>query len=1107
MRVGYYYSSYGGFAKVGSSLKTMDLYDVLFNSPGLAKLNPKHNKHEVGSIWFHTNDKTGIEYNPVSDGLLCCDIDAISKEECKKIMDSFDKLSLAFPCLISTWYSFSYYNNEKSYGGLHIAIKSNKDKLVDDKDKRLDNKEYFSYKSTSLIYTAALARAIYNVCGIDVRPYRRDDIGKDAGIDRHLTSISHQCFLNYSHEVKWNNNIFDVIITDEVYDKIVEWFNEDYHPNKKGWFPVKSEYKIESIEVKKFDASTYNGNKLNLGHNNRVTIENFLANEGWDKKSIVEFMMQICGPDDYAGGFQALYDAVNQTTETAIAKYSNSEIEDWIVEKAANLLERIGIDIEVDIKRVYAPLDYNFDAIFEEVWESVKDKPFHNVYYNPKNVLRLQLNKNEYINDYASEINEFIYKYDMTYLIADCMTGKTTMALENVRELQLFDNEFIAMVNGDTIDLCVPYNSVADNKAKGNKRGIKRVKTADISEFKDDKRNVFIWNTIMPLYDRYFKSGVVKRMVLFFDESQKLVTDEYRWQTVFEMFKALPVMYKHFVFMTGTPAGELEFLKQYFPNYGVVIANKKIDYNRECNILKYKHFGLGDRINLIEEVISNGRLPLIYSNAMKSSWRDAIKRINKSRVEEGLRPYKVLEYSRPNADSEYVKETNRKNSIKDYDIVIGTKYLSVGIDFVKDDSRMRCAIIDYAGETDCTFHDIWQFTLRNRNQDTITKIIAYDNEDYYNKLYNYSWYVKLFDDMAMVHTHNIARKDVEMDEDIPEECVEANLRFIDEVFKIRKFGAFIHSQQSYFDDVKNVKLLGIYYLYRKVFSNMNVIKHMLKRRGVDIVEMDVEHQSEKGDFNIKKEIYKFFVDNWKEIGEISCSRGMYDKRSYLIDVNSDDVEYIEDGKIYSRNMHYMDWLIKKFACRDEWYEILKETEYMSDSTFSIYNKMRTIAKKITKKEIEKIKKYNGKMTERELNELVIRLVNKHYGEALGITEDDIRNAMLLRDVIDDYTKILSFSIENIEYIEEIKNTIDEEGTLKACHQMKIIMDQKANEQTKKKMSKAHKKKITIRWEDGTEEVFESRDDLADRLGVGKSMMSQILNGKKQWKGPKFEVLM
>lgn len=1063
----------------GTKLEMVPLYDILFKNGGLSGIDRNLPKGHSGSIFAYVQNELGLndDRTNFSDGIAFIDIDKISRTDIKKIYDNFELISEKLPNTLCCWFSSSYYNQERDYGGLHFVLRVSNDETP-----------YEEYKYFVGLYGMLLARVVYLTTGIDIRP------NDGAGLDKVTKSLAQRFFLNYS-EVKWNDNAYaiDPQLDEVTKEELKKWVNEF-----SNWATKVSDYKVVECRVSDYDL-TPNGIKTAFGYADRITLLNTLANIGVDHDERVKFMLSICDGTGFKNGLTAFKENIIQCSRTA----EHQKVDNAIIARGIRMLKKLGYNIEAEIITNYQPIDYKFDSIFEEVYNEHKDDPYYNVHTNPRNLLRINLKSDEYLKHYKDSIMDIIYQYELTYLIADCMTGKTTLALDVTRENVLFDNDdnFIIHVSGDAVDICVPYNSVADNKAKESRKDIKRVVTADISKFSLEKRNVFIWNTIMPLYEEYFKNGLVKRSVIFFDESQKIVTDDYRWETVFEMFKALPMMYKHFVFMTGTPAGELEYLKEFFSDFAVIKVEKEIDYKRECKFLKYNKFGFGDRISLIEECINNGRLPLIYSNSQKSEWVEAIKRINKDRISQELKPYRVLEYSSTN--KEQLDIVNKTNSIKGYDIVIATKYCSVGIDFMKDDKRMRCSIIDYANEHDCTFHDIWQFTLRNRNQDTITKIIVREGEEYYNKLYNYWWYKELFDDMAKLHTHKITEDDfMEMHED--DEIETKNFNFINDVFLTRQFGRLVNDKNRYFNDPRNIKLLSSYYLYRKVFSNVRVIKNMLERRGVEVSEIDMTHRKVHNDSNVNKEIYRFFVDNFDEIGNIHSSKGQHDSISYLIDINSDETEYIKDNKIYSRNVKYLNWLIKQFAGKKEWYKILCEREYMSKDIFIEFNRMRTIAKRITKREINKIKKYKDYMMEYGMDEIITDMVYKHYGKVMDIKKDDVRTAVLLRDVIESYRKILEFAVDNIEFIEEIKNA-EEDGWIDAVHKMDIAMRQKEQEKTNKKIGNAMKKKIIIVWEDGEEEVFGSRDELAEKIGVSKGQLSNILNGKRKHKGRQFTV--
>lgn len=1120
--------------KAGHKMIPTPLYNFFISGKGLDSFNPSAIKGADGAMFMYIADELGVDNeNGYSDGIIGFDLDHIDRNDANKIFNNLDKLSLSCRNLLAAYFSNSYNKANRNDVGLHVFMRIHDEIIIGNK----------WYKREVIRWGGYLATKIWEVLGIDVRPSLKlfNDKYEKSGLDPVSQILGQRFFLNHS-SLWWNDKctLVDATEIDEDYQK--EWFEQKqneienevknnlniYAPElvgkekvetiyntrfKRGinWYSenVKTEYKITRCVVK----HDYNNwieqfvnHEINYGrflHDDRWKCAYFLTAEtDWTEKDICEYLLKMCPEEEYKKGRAVLINSIRNDVRQGAARYrvygttkrNDVEYPAAFKKTAINVFKYHGINIEAEIERVYTPLEYKFDSIFEDVWEEHKDdEVVSKVYVDPENILRLTLSSTEYLMDYQDKIHAMVAKYEMTYLIADCMTGKTTLANNYKAIFSMFNEvDMFLYVRGNTIDVCFPYNSVADNKSKKYRRDLKRVKTKDIENYSFDLTNNFIWNTLMPLYDRYFSNGTTpKNFILFFDESQKIVTDEYRWEVVFEMFKVLPAMYKHFVFMTGTPAGEFFFLKQYFKDYCIIKVDKEINYKRKCEFLKYEQFGYRDRVNLIEETIADGRLPLIYTNVKRYEWLDACHEINKNRVESGLKPLRILEYSR--ANSERLEEVAETNSIKKYDVVIATKYCSVGIDFKKDDKRMRTAIIDYASEKDCTEHDIWQFTLRNRDQDTITKIIVNNNDMYNNKLYNFWYYVDLFDDMAKVHTH----KKVEFEPE--DELDKLNMAFVQEIFQLRKFGNLVYAKsddKQYFKDINNVKLLSIYYLYRKIFSNINVIKRMLIERGVEIVEIDMPHIVERNESTTKKEIYDFFVDKFKEVGEIYHSREEYEEISKQIDVNSDDKEHIDGRIIYTRNKSYADWFIKNFAGKDEWHKILKEREFMSSNIFAEFNRMRMIAKRINKTIIKKLKSFKDNFNEEKFNKWVLERVKEDYDGVKDITNDEFKKELLFKDVVDDYLKIYRFSIDNIELIEEIKNANDEGIAISACHKMDIVMRQRQNEEAKKKMSaagKKHAKKIIVRdLRDNLVYEFDSMLAAANHFGVSKSAFSKFV---------------
>ena len=1088
IKVAYFYEKDQEYGRAGSALQVLNLHDVLFKSPGLKNLDPNHEKHMVGSIWFHSNNILGVDYKPVSEGIVGCDIDKISKEHCKTILESFDKLSLAFPCIVSCWYSHSYNNADKPYGGLHFVIKTNKSKLVHNDDDRVDTCDYHSYKSENIIYSAALAYYVFKICGVDIRPYHRDDLKSAAGLDSAMLSIAQQCFLNYSEEVKWNDKIFDVTIGEQEIDGLKEWFDEEYHPKKKMWFPKNEEYSINKCEVKKLDIKTWNGKTINLGHKQRIVIQNFLASLNWTQSQIVEFMLKICGPDDYAKGETALRKALWQTTGVAIKRYSNGRSKGEYTEVAKELLSRIGIIVELEIEKQYKPIDYIFDPLFEEVWESLREKPFNNIHYNNKNHYRIKLGKGEHLSDKMGELYPVIMSHKVTCIFGDCAIGKTYMSLgfNTDEQLDTFADIFM-QISKATVDICEPFNSVADSKVSSSheyKSEVKRVNTACLKDFDHKKKNVFIWDTIKPLYDAYFKDRLLKRSVLFLDESHKLVTDQYRWLTTIEMMKHIPLMYDRLVCMTGTSAWEWEYLKQFYgeDEIAMVLVEKEPEFERTCEILIYDKFGRGDREEILESYLDRGMLPEIYSNRQNKEWKEIFVELNSDRFKSGKKPLNILDYCRDNRDN--LKEVNENGSLDKYDAVIATAYCGVGVDFLPSnvDDRLRCSIVDVAGEQDgCTSHDVWQFGGRNRKQSY--HIVLPVRRD----ALRYKISRTEIDDDFLLKLAEIDVKEIKADLDDEQTAMD---KWLNEVVRNKDFKALIKAEV--FKDKRNIKLLALYYKYKRVFGNVRMIMHYLERRGVKVTQIECSHIDDATDKDVNLEIYQFFVKNYDQIRRLYFEKEKYESIVRQTDVNTNDVERIESGKVFTRNPGLMRWYIRMFAEDENWKPILEKEEYMSRNQFDELFLMMSIAKRITKEDLKKLKIIAGVECEEALDAMIQNLMNKHFG---GIFDSMPKRWNVKRYksyMFERYKNILLFAVKNLKFIEEILEKY-EDNTFDAVAKMKILYEQNKTQDARQKMSDKKKKKITIKYlVNGKTREFFGREEMANALGVSVETVKRML---------------
>lgn len=1067
------------WASTGDPLKIKTLkevFDIASNLPKTAK------KNSSGMFFFYIQEQLGIDLfeDPYSEGIVGVDIDHITKDEARKIFDSFDIMCQKFGGIIACTYSNSMYNPEKDYSGMHFIIKTAEPVLYHNSTP--------SFRKNETLYGALLCQLIYKVTGIDIRP-----IG-DRGIDSHMKSMGQRFFMNYS-ELKWNSNAGSVEISKEKEQELKDWF-KGYN-----WFEddvvdfIYNGYTFNSIDI-----STWNGKKINLGHKRRVTILNALNTWGVPHEDRVNLLMNICGPEDYEGGENKLLAALKQTSKVANKKQSDTKH----LEIAKKLLERVGINVDIIFNKSLSdksyeklmmpsevrPLEYHLDDLYIGALEDIKK-------YNLDRQVVLNLKEDEFINDYRDLIKDKIFSHKATYIVADPGVGKTTLAERLTTDdnyTPLFGTDFFCTLSGDalSIDIAVPYNSVAASKTLNNKE-LKRVITQDINNYDKDGIKMFVWNTLKPIFEKYFKFGY-KRAVFFFDESHKIVTDTYRWEVIIEMFNILPNMYSHFVFMTGTPAYEHIFLKEYFSDICFIKINKESKYIYDCTFRNYKEFGVGDMTELIRQHLDKGHLPMIYTNRKRHDWTISIIPINEERIARGEQPLNVLYFNRDNQiDCEKVAKTK---SIKPYDLVIATAYLNVGVDIYKDDNRKRIAIIDFANDMDSGFNEIWQFQGRNRHQDSYFEIIYRKGEKSEQRKYAYSF--KHYLEIAKIHTLRV-ENNIEDDEAFV--C-------LNKLYKKRKFGRL--ENIGAFNDFRNVVLLACYYMYIDKFTYIHNIKAILKNKGCKLTEIDMtDHIKNSINDETKQEVFKFFVENIEIINKLPIDDDIRQNGIVKqIDLNTNLKEHIKDNKyIMSRDKRYMDWLYYNCGNNEEWIVVLKkfleDGKILNKGTFRTFNKLRIIADNVTEKELKNIKaaiKIDNNEDDDDgstLDLVLEKIIHKHFKGAYS--KKDIHTAVALREIVEAYRDTLIFIAENKEIIELIKKH-ESDNSLTIALKMQIIKEQKDAEKLRKKRSSAGKggtKKIKVLDKrDNKTYKFDSCQAAADHFEKSKSAFSKYLKTGK-----------
>ena len=1076
MRVSYSTICNGNYTSNDTILPVGDIVEVLKRQETLPK---NHIKGKVGELFVYSNGITGKHHPLLSEGLLLVDIDGITIDNCEKIVNKFDELSLIFQPIIACWGSYSYYNQSKKneqgkyIAGLHFALKCEQNKLVQDNDERLDNKEFFSYTEYNMWYSAMLAYYIFKICDVDVRPFHNNIIDngkvvdKVCGLDSHLKYLYQRIFFNYVDEVKFNTNVFPRIITDENKKVLKEWFNNRPDKSRDTEWIVDTNYK-SYVPKFKVHHRTYNEviseiNTTNshLGYDGRWRVADYLASLNWKAEEILNVLLKISGSEDFKHGYDNYVDELKKIIEVGIRNYSNG-VPDWIVEQAVNILEDRGVYFVKD----YIDIEIPIDPIAEEVFNELKDKPVvpkqHVVV--AKQCHKFNLKQNEYLSTVKNDLYDIISSYPVTCIFADCAVGKTHMSLDFKMDPQLdIFKEYFGIKDTSGVDICEPFNSVADSKVEGaiDRKDIERVRTSDVKRYSFNKKNVFIWDSLETIYNVHF-NGLQKREVLFFDEAHKIITDKYRWATILKMMPLIKKMYKHVVFMTGTSVYEWKFFEQFWKKeeIGMVLVNKDRIHKLTGDVLVYKKFGDGDRRFLLETLLAENKLVQIYSNAENKSWRNIINKINAERKEYGIKEYKVLDYRRDNRDR--LLNVNETGNIDNYDIVLGTAYLGVGVDFLpsEKDNRSRYVIIDLPGETNCTAQELWQFANRNRNQ-PFHLIIPVLEKSLKDKLYGSTLTIQQLTKIAKA---KVGLNNIPNPEDTELTDTEALAHITNVIIQHSEFPEIVKFKKNnlYNQDVI-VDLVTHYLGYVGRFCNTNMIIHYLKRRGVTVNVVNKEHITEGIDNTDVNTNFNWFVNNMEECITAEFHKDKYQYIYKYTDINNTmETNRIENGIIYATNPNYIRQLNKLVINDPSWRNVLKETaeknEVMSMNFINAVQSIRYIVNNISKQELNKLKKLyeigGNEVIESQVNEILKLL----FGD---IFTDSNKDQWELNKLKEKYTNILIFltTIYN-----EIKNLVEhkEKNTLTAAIQIAAQLDIKNKTDKRKKQSSAQKKTIEVK---------------------------------------------
>ena len=225
---------------------------------------PKNGKKgQFGSVFVYNSDKLGVHYDDEkSTGIILCDFDHLTKDQCHTIYKNFELLSNYFPSLLAIQFSSGYYIKENDEGGLHMYVKSAK----------LDKNEYKQYATICL---AVIAQLIEKLLNINICELNKKSIKTGIGeiIDLHNANLYQRFNLFYS-EFKYNDCAeefnLDIIKYDDL-EKLIDKFDlnlsNDLDPNIITFSPTLNGCtfgkEINKIKIdRNFHIGKYSGNDI-----------------------------------------------------------------------------------------------------------------------------------------------------------------------------------------------------------------------------------------------------------------------------------------------------------------------------------------------------------------------------------------------------------------------------------------------------------------------------------------------------------------------------------------------------------------------------------------------------------------------------------------------------------------------------------------------------------------------------------------------------------------------------------------------------------------------------------------------------------------------------
>ena len=645
------------------------------------------------------------------NGMQVFDLDLKNSPDFDKIED-FDALKTQLFNALSHYHWLVGIGLSSSGRGIHIYTKCTKPHCISRSYDINEHNAQFWFQMSYLTKYAAIRYVLTHICGIR----ESTQIGQKV-IDWSLAKLSHGIKVSYDPNFIINNNFEDLypqfelgvppvdgleysewLFTDEIRNERTyqNWLNMYADWNNPNFVPesfssenfILEDNSIQS--VKPYDGEI----KYQLRYHVCNTIADLFGDSG---RPIAHTILRSDFCNNRAE-IDNMFNCAISTKKTA-TKFG------------VQVLQKCGVKIR--LKEEYKE---KLDSSFEDDVKNLILKPANTEQKIASNWSKV-LNSDEYLGMYSEEILEHVEPGKANLLISPPGVGKT---------------EFIkALAKHKRVCLVLPYISVIDAKIV-NDSGIKEL--FDVYQGSITTEKLVKGRSAVMTIDKFSNLDPEKVSYLFdyiaIDESHLLFTSGFRIEAMSNAVKNI----KHFIqinsfdeysakmiLMTGTPTGEQLYFN-YYNCLNTLYVTKKENRTKEIQFILCKNDNdmIASIAVHIANAIRNGKRVLYPTNAGDVQ---AVKLIGM--VEYELqRTIKWGYYKKANADSDMAVSINDSASIKDYELVLASNYLSVGID-INDIQDFECIYDDSFAA-----YEIEQFNCRLRKVDiTSTVYIPLNDND------------------------------------------------------------------------------------------------------------------------------------------------------------------------------------------------------------------------------------------------------------------------------------------------------------------------------------------------------------------------------------------